>query len=317
MMIAVILGTICLLFGCGKAKADMCPYEIAEDAVRTDFVGDNIAGLDWYTAETNETDQIFVLAFSYLGEQSTFSDTIISEPDGIIGLCPYGYFYFDETDVKKEKGHYYIKLRCDKRITVTNISFDKGDERVNINFKEGMELSYCDFRNPDLTKRIYQSYDGAAGVWDEKIYSEEEETWDGIEYYSWEEMAVGYDVPCEIDGVTICVYDYNYFAETYNIYGEIENEKIVSFDFFLKGEAVTDDETEPFHIYKRVGDEYVDITPADVVLSFTYTEDEAGNTLNVNMKTNQLDEMEEGDYRICYGSCQADFTLTIQSYEVW
>lgn len=312
-IIILIMGCL-FMAGCNKKTPDNA---------KNNSQNSNIAGLIEYSVEGDESINTYTLSFSYLGKEDLFHDTLISESDYVEGLCPYGYFSFDEITVIKEDTRYYVKLSCDKRIQVTCISFNRADERLNIYPQDDLKLVYCDFKDASLTKRTSQSYNAENCCWGNIHYEEEvENTSERIQYDCYEMLAIDsqeYEPSNELNGTTIYVTDYRFTNERYNIYGEIEAEKEVSLSFYLSGENVNSHESNDFTLLIKSGDHYVDITPADVVLTFDYKEkyDGARNLLNITMQSNLLGELQEGDYRILYDSYPVDFKMMVQMFEVW
>ncbi len=83
--------------------------------------------------------------------------------------------------------------------------------------------------------------------------------------------------------------------------------------------------TNDIRLYVKEGDEYVDITPGDF-----YLETDSSNSRRIgdsdvwvescrfiNLNSHELGEPGEHDYRLVFRDYTIDFTLRIQTFEVW
>ena len=341
-MIITILCIIFLLGGCGEDEAtekslklsthnrtgsgettaasfqNEYPEKLADTALWTEYPDDNILGLCGTCTDSSNSTTTMILAFRYL-KKAEISDKIMNEYDYLTGMCPYGYFKFDDIKVLNAKNYYFVKLGYDSRISLTVISFDKEDERCNISFKDGVSLSYCDFRNLEKSRKVYQSLDPDTNVWnDTNENTINELPKEDTGYTQYTELAVdqsAYDPSNETDGVTFTALDYRYTQEHYNIYGEIEQDAATALRFRLSSEDHTIDEQNSFRLYQSVGNIFTDITPKDITLDTSFEKDD--HYMNLTMQSNTLGEMSEGDYRVEYGDYSVDFRLSVQTYEVW
>ncbi len=294
------------------------PGSLPDEAAWTEYPGDNIFGLRAVAGYSEKQSDFLILAFESLNA-SGFNDSIIRNSDYLTGYCPYGSFDFDDTELLEQGDYYYLKLSCDSRIDLKLVSFSKGDERCNIDIKDGIALTYCDFRNLEKTKRIRQSYDPKQAAWVEAGIEESDETpVASCDPSVHTELAVDcneYEPSSTLGNVTFSAYNYRYSTERYNIYGETDQPQLTSLFFFLAGEDSTPDEESSFSLYVKDKNGYKEITPRDCQI--VVTPDDVHNRLMLEMQSNLLGELTEGDYRAEYGKYSLDFRLSVQTYEVW
>ena len=69
-----------------------------------------------------------------------------------------------------------------------------------------------------------------------------------------------------------------------------------------------------FKLYVKENGVYKDITPEDAEVEY-YSADDLG--IYYSMKSNLLEELTEGDYKLEYGGYRDEFTLSIQTQVVW
>ncbi len=297
---------------------DEYPEKLAATASWAEYPDDNLMGLCGTCSYDENGTTTLILAFKYL-KKSEVSDRIMNEYDYLKGMCPYGYFDFDDSKVFNEKNYYFVKLTYDSRISLTTISFDKEDERCNISFKESIDLTYCDFRNLEKSRKVSQSLDPDTNMWvdpGEIINNELPQADTGYRQYT--ELAIdqnAYTPSAETDGVKFTALDCGYTREHYNIYGEIDQDPVSSLRFSLYCEDHPLDEQDSFRLYQSVGNTYTDITPKDLTLDTSFEKD--GHYINLTMQSSTLGEMSEGDYRAEYGAYSVDFRLSVQTFEVW
>ncbi len=294
------------------------PEELPETAVWEEYPEDNMFGLNATTSYTEQDKTTIILAFAYL-KDSDINDAIMYKADSIQGMATYGYFSFDSSEVFKEDDFYYVKLSFDSRIDLNTILFDKDNERCNVSIKDGLELTYCDFRKPEETRRLYQSLDPDRFVWEDVNKDVRDETpKEDTGYIQYTELAVDFDAyePVSVKGdVSFMACDYGYLQESHNIYGEVDRdaETTLRFSLFDPNDAV--EEQDHFKLYQQTDNGYTDITPSDHVINAEFSDDD--HRLWIDMHSNLLGEMTEGDYRAEYGEYSVDFRLSMQTFEVW
>ena len=312
-----------VLAGCGREAPEVdvvmeCPYTVSDTATWNTYTTDNIFGLAAFAQDKGQDAATIILIFEYLND-SDIDSHIISEYDYLTGVCPYGYFEFDEKELSSRDGFCYVKLSYDSRIDLTVVSFDKGDERCNIGLKDGVDLTYCNFGDEEQILRTYQTYDTGNLCWNDRhSETEEVEPDDGDGYRTYTELAIDStesEPVNEKDGVSIGIQDYHHINGSYNIYGEVEREEQTIIEFILWSEEQEVEEQDAFRLYKTIDDTDRDITPEDCFLDAAHLKDR--NHLQVRMESNLLGELEEGIYRIEYGAYRVSFKLTMQTFEVW
>jgi len=294
------------------------PDTLPADAVWTEWPGGNLFGLTGMTANIEGETTTTILAFEYL-EDGEVKDRIFRDPKYLDGSSPYGSFQFDDNEVIEEDDCYFVKLSYDSRIELTLLTFSNGDERCIINLRDGVDLTYCDFRDIEKSKRIRQSFDPDSGTWGNMSMEIEDETPRvDIGYTSYTELAIDEmtrESVSEKDGTIFTAMDYKYVQGSYNVYGEIEREPDTSLRFFLMNENGMPDERDHFALYQKTGSGYTDITPSDCTISTeTFNNDPR---LWVDMHSSLLGELSEGEYRAEYGEYTVDFSLSMQYFEVW
>ena len=308
-----------------------CPFETTDDAEWVFYPKDNIIGLVAIAKEYGDRDNTIILAFRYLKSAESISDTIIHyEYQGC--RARYGNFTFDNPEISEEKQFYYVKLVYDNRIVdPQTISFDSGEERVNIDISdENIELSYCYFGRKNIRVK-YQDYDAATGMWGEVTTDESNrEPESGIPHSRWEELQVVDDRPYIYpEGTNMYVDRYDYHGNYYNIYGEIDTPQVTQLIFSIRyygviegDERIYDDVNEDelnikdgdVKLYIKKNGLYTDITPEDAEVEL-YSADELG--VDYTFKSSRLGELTEGDYKLEYGGYTDEFTLAVQTFEVW
>ena len=310
------------------------PFENEEDVVWTYYPKENMIGLVASTRVQGESEDTIVLAFKYLNSSKNISNTIINYKY-LQGSARYGYFSFNNPEVYKKKKLYYVKLTYDNRIVEPRIiSFDRGEERINIDVSDdNIKVTYCNFKE-EIIVRKYQNYDSASGTWGEiSIEKEEREPLVGIEPSIHTELQVDREKSWALEypqGVKMYAEDYYYRNENRNIYGEIETPQFTDIGFSIKyygkivGKEIIYEETPEevlsyiedgnFKLYVKENGVYKDITPEDAEVEY-YSADDLG--IYYSMKSNLLEELTEGDYKLEYGGYSDEFTLSIQTQVVW
>ena len=310
------------------------PFENEEDVVWTYYPNDNMIGLVALTKVQGESEDTIVLAFKYLNSAKNISNTIINY-EYLDGSARYGYFSYNNQEVYKKKKLYYVKLTYDNRIVEPRIiSFDRNEERINIDVSDdNIKVTYCNFKE-EIIVRKYQNYDSASGTWGEiSIEEEEREPLVGIGPSIHTELNVDREKSWALEypqGVKMYAEDYYYRNEKRNIYGEIETPQFTDIGFSIKyygkivGKEIIYEETPEevlsyiedgnFKLYVKENGVYKDITPEDAEVEY-YSADDLG--IYYSMKSNLLEELTEGDYKLEYGGYRDEFTLSIQTQVVW
>lgn len=327
--IALVLIATSLLTGCNNASdnsslqvfTDTTSQELLNGDI-TEYPEDNIFGLKSVREEDNGSSKTITFTFK-IQKNGAVNSSIIKESNSISGLTPYGSFNFNESEVINKKNHFDVLLTYDSRITLDSVSFDFGDERCNIYLKEGLELIYCDFRDHNLTKRIHQNYNTESKSWNES-YNEQEtnEVSDGIGYYIYTVKEIDYSdetrYPVNTFGhLKFKATEYRYTVDRYNIYGEVEapSSTTLRFDFISDDAPIDVDFSESnVKLFAKVGDNYTDITPADIALTLKKYDNDKG--LAIILESSELGDIEEGDYRVECGEYYVDFALAIHTEEV-
>ena len=234
------------------------------------------------------------------------------------GACPYGYFQFDDSKVYDKQDFDYVKLNYDSRITLTDIIFDRGDERCVIRFDDETTLFYCNFKNPDKSQKTYQSYDTAKMAWGNRISEEKDappkESTGHSEYMVLDIDHSEYEPSHSSEGVTFSVGRYSRSWDKYNIYGEIEEAGVTVLQFGLECDLHRLAEQDSFRLYRKENGEFVDITPFDISLKADIGD--YGHYMTLYMQSSDLGELYEGDYRAEYGPYSVDFKMSNQLYVV-
>ena len=106
------------------------------------------------------------------------ADDIITGIDRVRSNCMYGFYDFDDKEIIEKNSIYYMKLKCDKRITVFSFSFyfehDDMSETISIELNNKTELFYGYYDYPkDIRK--FQTFNEETGKW-EKIESPQNTT---------------------------------------------------------------------------------------------------------------------------------------------
>ena len=333
----VFLGLMILLTACasksGEAEIEKTEKKVssakksaatkAEDVLTDDkdwdrYPEDNIFGLAGIAKESEEGSTTLTLAFHFR-KDSEIDSHIIAKYSSLSGMSKYGYFDFDTEEVEEQGDYFYVTVTYDSRIKLNTLLFDVGEERCNIDIEDGVSLTYCDFRNPELSKWTDQSYDAALQAWsDTGSRQQDNNLSSGIDHHEYTRLSIdssSYEPANKIGSVTFSASDYKYRNESYNIYGEIETEAVTTLSFVLWDEDKTPDEQDFFRLYKADGGEYKEITPSDCAIIVGKGYDE--NHLYVDMESNALGELTEGDYRAEYGKYSVDFQLSMIREEVW
>ena len=282
-----------------------------------EYSEENLFGLVAVGTDSDQGVSTIVLAFDDPGKDGIDS-SLISECNSISGECPYGYFDFDEEEVTEKSGICYVRLTYDSRITLNTVMFDSGDERCNVSFKDGLGLTYCDFRNPDESKWLYQDYDGSLQAWGDitdRQQSNNEYFDIGPDIYT--RLGVDeseYSALKTMGSVTMIFCGVEHKNASYNIYGEVTEEEQTTLNFYLIDDSGPAKEQDVFKLYISENGSFVDITPPDYTLTAEMVDD---SYLSVNMQSSMLGELSEGDYRLEYGIYSVDFRLSELTYEVW
>ena len=310
------------------------PFDNEEDVEWTYYPNDNMIGLVALTKVHGESEDTIVLAFKYLNSAKNISNTIINYKY-LNGSARYGYFSYNNQEIYKKKKIYYVKVTYDNKIVdPKTVSFDKDEDRINIDISDdNIKVTYCNFKE-EKTVRKYQNYDSASGTWgDISIEEEEREPLVGIEPSIHTELQVDREKSWALEypqGVKMYAEDYYYRNEKRNIYGEIETPQFTDIGFSIKyygkivGKEIIYEETPEevlsyiedgnFKLYVKENGVYKDITPEDAEVEY-YSADDLG--IYYSMKSNLLEELTEGDYKLEYGGYSDEFTLSIQTQVVW
>ena len=294
-----------------------CPFETTEDTEWAFYPKDNQAGLVAMKNEYTYNENSVILVFRYLKSAKYINNTI-TQNEFIGGVARYGHFSFNSCEIIEKKHFIYVKLDYDNRIIgFKTISFDKYEDRLNIDLSDdNIELVYCNFGDKKIVRQ-YQTFDAANGKWEEIIKEEEErkpET--GIPYVQWTELQVveGANSYEGNDGLRICVSQYDYKYSHYNIYGEINTPQETWLTIYISGNDKLSDEIlsgiYDVKLYSGNGD----ITPKDFTVETNYA---AENAVTYTLKSNTLGELTEGDYTLEYGDYNVDFELKVQTFEAW
>ena len=327
-----------------------CPFELSDSAEWKIYPSKNLIGFVALAKDYDETDQTFVLVFSHSPEQKKADNVIINGQ--LSCSCFYDFYQFDNLEIVEQGGLYYMKMKCDKRITVVSFGFnlEDGDIREYVGVEifgydsiPKMKIYYSrfDYSYPRKTENIKKT----------QLFNEQTESWEDVEdivetteddsseYYSWTELQV-YDEAGDHyetrDGVTIGVSSYGYTYAKYDVYHEMKEPQVTTICFLvstdddagvegIKAFDINNINTKDIRLYVKDGDEYVDITPGDF-----YLEVESWNEKKVaepdvwvqscrfiNLNSNELGELEERDYRLVIEGYTIDFTLLVQFFEVW
>ena len=307
-----------------------CPYDLSDSAVWTIYPSHNLIGLTAVATDTDDVDQTFILAFDHSPVQKN-ADDIITGVDRVRAICMYDFYDFDDMEIIEGKRIYYMKLKCDKRITVFSFSFNSEhngiSERISIDLNNKTELFYSYYEYPKDIRKIQTLNDGT-GKWDkiETLEFKPEEPSTGIPYVSWTELQVDENAcePCVIQGdITVRVMKYEYSPNVYNIYKEIETPQNTTITFTVGTNNETkhadipdfpDIENENIKLFVRSGDGFTDITPADLNVNVYYDNEYVCYT---DMSSSELGELDEGEYRFVIGEYTVDFVLSVQQFEAW
>lgn len=307
-----------------------CPFNLSDSAGWTFYPSRNLIGLTAVATDTDDVDQTFILAFDHHPVQKN-ADDIITGIDRVRSNCMYGFYDFEDKEIIEKNSIYYMKLKCDKRITVFSFSFyfehDDMSETISIELNNKTELFYGYYDYPkDIRK--FQTFNEETGKWEkiETLEFKPEEPSVGIPYVSWTELQVDENAcePYVTQGdITVRVMKYAYSPNVYNIYKEIESPQNTTITFTTGSNNETkhadipgfpDVENERVRLYARSGDGYTDITPGDLEVTIYYDNEYVCYT---DMSSNELGELEEGGYRFVIGEYAVDFVLSVQQFEAW
>ena len=295
-----------------------CPYTVADITAWIEYPDNNIFGLAAFIKDKGQDSTTIILAFNELND-SDIDSHIISEYDYLSGWSPYGQFEFDETEMINQDGFCYVRVSYDSRIDLDMIEFGKGDEECRLIIEDNIELSYfnIDYDN-EQTLKTYQTYDTANVCWnDANSEVEELNIYPDYKRYTYTKLAVE-SIPADMineqNGVKIWVDDYDILPGSYNIYGEQTEKDRVRIEFFFSSESKELEEQDEVRLYKVIDDRDIDITPGDYSLD---AYDHHDDYMIVRMESSELNELEEGDYRLEYGPYQCDFKLSMQTFEEW
>ena len=309
-----------------------CPFETKESEW-TFYPEENITGLVGVNKAEGESENTIILAFADLNSAKDIKNTIIN-CKYVSGIAKYAGFEYDNRDIREKKQYYYVKLVYDNRIVdPKTISFDKDDERVNIDLSEdNVKLNYCNFGDETIVRK-YQNYDAVNGIWND-ITNEEEQTppVSDIPYVQWTELQVdNRDSRYEPlpEGINLFVNEYRFDWDRYDLYGVIQTPQITKIDFQIRncgvnidGETVIEDVDESelniqngeIKLYVKENGSFKDITPSDATVTSYYATD---TIVNYTLESNLLGELEEGDYKLEYAGYSSEFSLAIQTFEAW
>lgn len=275
------------------SEVSECPFDISDNCEWTYYPNDNFVGLAAMGKALDESDQTFVLVFDKDAMDEN-AKQILTE-GSVSSMCYYGYFDYEDKEIKDQDGCIYAKLKCDNRIHVVSFCFSYYDGDINereiitidsyANSGEGekMELLFVhyDYGYPPKTDNTNKSqvYDLDKGKWDESIEEVlEREPETSIGYISYTELQVDEDysnVPDTRYNTTEDIYmgviRYDYLYAQYNIYQELLAPEEVRLQVMIGTpdssplENVLDAESffndNDIKLYVKSGDEYVDITP--------------------------------------------------------
>ena len=327
-----------------------CPFEVSDNAEWKFYPSNNLVGFTALAKDYDETDQTFILVFNHSPKQKG-SDRVILNGT-LDSQCYYENFEFDNQEIIKRGNLYYMKMKCDKRITVVSFGFnlENGDIReyarvqfLSYDSSPVMKLSYAryDYSYPQKTKNIRreQFFNEETGRWSEIRDIEETQQETGIQYSRWTELQV--DDPagkCAVtrSGAIIDISRYDYTRGTYNVYHETKDPQVTTLRFLVATQNDTSVEdieefdinninTEDIRLYVRDGIKYVDITPGDFYIGTTSSNlSRVGDSdvwfescRFIDLNSNELGELGEHDYRLVIEGYAVDFTLSIQTFEVW
>ena len=294
-----------------------CPFETTEDTEWVFYPKDNLAGLVAMKNEYTYNENSVVLVFRYL-KSARYINNTITQNEFIGGRARYGGFSFNSCEIIEKKHFIYVKVDYDNRIVgFKTISFDKNEDRLNIDLSDdNIELVYCNFGDKIIIRK-YQTYDAAKGTWEEIIKEEEErEPETSIPYVQWTELQVvdGANSYEGDNGLRICVSQYDYKYNYYNIYGEINNPQETKLTIYIFCNDKLSDEIISGIYNVKLYSKNKDITPEDFTVETNYSEE---NTVAYTLKSNALGELTEGDYTLEYAGYNVDFELKVQTFEAW
>ncbi len=300
-----------LLTGCGnKSFKDEYPETLPDTVVWTEYPDGNIMGLCGMGTCDDQGTSTIILVFA--PSKAEVNKKIFLKPEYLQGACPYGYFQFDENSIYEKAAHDYVKLCYDSRITLTDIIFEKDDERCVICIGDKTDLFYLNMKNLDKVKRLSQSYDPAAMAWSDANEETKDETptvsTGHSEYYKLAIDNSEYDPSKTTDGVTFTAVNYNHVMDKYNIYGEVEEAGVTTLRFGLSCDQDSITEQDSFRLYRKEAGVYIDITPADVSLKTNSQNND--HYLSLYMQSSDIGELAEGDYRAEYGNYSVDFRIS-------
>lgn len=308
-------------------KTDAGSDELSDDLSWEKYPEDNIFGLLGIAKSEDNGVTTAVFAFKHIEKTGINTDSIIKNYEYVSGMCPYGYFDFDDCEVTEKGNFYYVTVSYDSRIDLSVIMFDKQSERCNIGIKDKLELTYCDFRDYDESKWTNQLYDYNKQAWKDSSERSEIRPVDAdFGYVSYSEINVDnskYESSSQYGTVTFSAYDYQYINADYNLYGEIEQAACTELKFTLIDPENITTKQDTFKLYRSEGSEFKDITPDDLTVDAesNYVTDEDGDLmehyLRVNVSSNSLGELPVGDYRAEYGEYTVDFRLDEIYVEEW
>ena len=328
---------------------EKCPFELSDNVKWRFYPASNLAGFAALAQDYDETDQTFILVFSHSPKQIGADNVIIN--GDLLCDCFYDLYEFDNQEIIECGDLYYMKMKCDKRITVVQFAFNLEDgdirEVVSVEFlgydsvpKMQLRYSRFDYSLPQKTQNIrkVQVFNEETGSWEE-IEDIAETTENYSEYYTWTELQVDDDAnPNYVTRgeITVGVSSYEYTMGTYNVYHEPKDPQVTTICFAISTDNASGVEgikefdinninADDIRLYVKEGDEYVDITPGDF-----YLETDSSNSRRIgdsdvwvescrfiNINSHELGELGEHDYRLVFRDYSIDFTLRIQTFEVW
>lgn len=326
------------------------PFELSDNAEWRFYPPDNLAGIVALAQDHDDTDQTFVLVFNHSPKQK-YADTVILKGD-LVCTCFYDHYDFDNQEIVEKGGLYYMKMSCDKRITVVSFGFNLGNgnirEYVGVEFfgydsvpKMKLYYSRFDYSYPQNTPNIRktQLFNEKTGTWDAIEEVEETTEQNAIDYHSWTELQVDDDAnehSVTHGDITVAVSSYHYTWATYNVYHELKTPQVTTICFLVATDSdegvegikefdINNISTDDIRLYVKEDGEYVDITPGDLWL-----ETDSWNSTKVaepdvwvescrfiNLNSNELGELGEHEYRLVIMDYTIDFTLRVQFFEVW
>ncbi|WP_034451055.1 hypothetical protein [Butyrivibrio sp. AE2032] len=358
-LIAVLAAVVFVLFFLNRSEPAVssetilkdCPFELSDNADWKFYPSDNLAGLAALARDHDDTDQTFVLVFSHSPEQKEADNVIIN--GDLIFQCFYDSIDFNDQEIVECGNLYYMKMKCDKRITVVSFVFnlENGDIREVVSVevlgydsvpKMNLRYSRFDYSLPPKTDNIRktQIFNEETGNWEEIAdIAETTDDDDYSEYVTWTELQVdeeANELYVTRGGITVGVCSYNYTYATYDVYQEPKDPQVTTIRFLIATDSdagvesieefdINNISTDEIRLYVKEGSEYVDITPGDFYLETASSNEKRIGDSDVwvetcrfiNLNSNELGELGEHEYRLVIMDYTIDFTLRVQTFEAW